>query len=342
MYLFEQKRDFDITRTLRVFCRKLIRKHDIVKAFEDCNADLDNLVVYYHPTAARIQCVYITFASPNEARRVYENRDIYESKLSNNFLFTTFRKCDLKNTGKYDVKISVLGTNLYKIAEKMPNAANTLAIIRPITTLEVVDVLPAGPEYIKSLVHLINGVTQLDEERFVIKEDRNPLTGEPEYQHVFVTLPSKQDVDRLYQAQPYFGCLIAHKLSHIQICSYLRYNPAQCLMCSSKKNPSCIHDMCQDCCARQKFGTLVCKCSADIVQSLLADRKQKAQSLPAERKERIHDGAMRPETVCEKCQNEKDPDCANGMCAVCCPVQAIRLKCLFHDESYYSRALRSV
>ena len=239
------------------------------------------------------------------------------------------------------MKISALSTNLYKIAEAKPNANNTLAIIRPFTTLEAAESLPTGNEYIKSLIHLVHGVTQLDSQNFIIEEDRNPLTDEPDYQQVFVTLPSRQYVDRLYEAQPYFGCLVAHKLSHIQICSYQRYCADQCLMCSSKKSPSCIHDMCQDCCARQKFGTSVCKGSADVVQSLLADRKEKANLLPSDWKERGHDGSMKSDALCEKCQNERDPSCSNGVCAVCCPIQAIRSKCKHHDESFYSRDLRS-
>jgi len=136
---------------------------------------------------------------------------------------------------KYDVTISALGPSLYEISEKCANSENAIIIIKPLSTLEVVRELPTGEEYKKKIINLIQSVTQRFVNEFQIEEGVNPITGELDQQHIFVKLPSKADVDRLYNAQPYFGCLIAHKLSHIQICPFTRYHPDLCLMCSSKK-----------------------------------------------------------------------------------------------------------
>jgi len=110
-----------------------------------------------------------------------------------------------------------------------------LIIIKPLTTLEVVRELPVGDEYRRQIAQLVQTVTQLKQNEFQIEEGVNPVTYEPDQQHIFVSLPSKAYVDRLYNAQPYFGCLIAHKLSNIQICPFTRYHPDLCLMCASKK-----------------------------------------------------------------------------------------------------------
>jgi hypothetical protein len=110
-----------------------------------------------------------------------------------------------------------------------------LVIIKPLSTLEVVRELPVGEEYKRQIIQLVSTITQLRPQDFQVEEDTNCVTNEPDQQHVFVKLPSKAYVDILYNAQPYFGCLVAHKLSHIQICPFTRYHPDLCLMCSSKK-----------------------------------------------------------------------------------------------------------
>lgn len=258
--------------------------------------------------------------------------------------FPQFSKCLCVSIEKFGAKITALSTNLSKIANKRQSVAeNMIVIIKPLTTLELLDSLPTGAEYMREVVQLIQNLTQLERKNFQIEEDSNPWSGEPDCQHVFVTLPSKEYVDRVYQAQPFFGCLIVHKISHIQICSFRRYSANQCLMCSSKKNSSCLNDMCSDCCPRQKYGTLVCRCSIDSIQSLMADRKKKLQALPFEReKDRLfEEKSTRSESLCEKCPNDLDKGCSNTLCAVCCPIQAIRSKCPVHDKSFYSRKLES-
>lgn len=131
--------------------------------------------------------------------------------------------------------ISALSQSLYTLSENSTQPENVLLIIKPLSTLEVVRELPTGEQYKQQIMKLIQTVTQLHSSEFQINEDINPVTNEPDQQHILVKLPSKAHVDKLYNAQPYFGCLVAHKLSHMQICPFIRYHPDLCLTCSSKK-----------------------------------------------------------------------------------------------------------
>ena len=116
---------------------------------------------------------------------------------------------------KFGARIMTLNTNLSRVAEKSKIVENVLVIIKPLSTIDVVESVVTGADYLKHIKQLIKSLTQLEDEKFEVKEDYNPLVGELDYQHVFVTLPSRDYVEKVYRAQPFFGCLIAHKLSHI-------------------------------------------------------------------------------------------------------------------------------
>lgn len=87
VYLFEETRNFDRTRTLRIHCRKLVRRYDLEKAFDGTKVEWDKLQIYYHYGAHRIQYVYLVFASQEEAKRVLEDKHIYMVRLGTYHLF---------------------------------------------------------------------------------------------------------------------------------------------------------------------------------------------------------------------------------------------------------------
>src|SRR4051812_2720956 len=118
---------------------------------------------------------------------------------------------------KYQVTITALSSSLYQLSEKTERSENVLVIIKPLSTLEVVRELPTGEQYVKKIHHLIQAVAQLTPSQYQVEEDVNPITGELDQQYILVRLSFKEDADKLYNAQPYFGCLVGHKLSHIQI-----------------------------------------------------------------------------------------------------------------------------
>lgn len=84
LYLFEQTHNFDPKRTLRIFFRKLVRKHDLEKAFKGRNIDWEKIAIYHHPVSHRIHCVYLPFVGSKDAFRVYTERKIYAEQLGKN------------------------------------------------------------------------------------------------------------------------------------------------------------------------------------------------------------------------------------------------------------------
>eukprot|EP01017_Pseudomicrothorax_dubius_P034721 TRINITY_DN4789_c0_g1_i11.p1 TRINITY_DN4789_c0_g1~~TRINITY_DN4789_c0_g1_i11.p1 ORF type:complete len:569 (+),score=114.26 TRINITY_DN4789_c0_g1_i11:156-1862(+) len=237
----------------------------------------------------------------------------------------------LQKLDKYDANLTALNTSLYRVCEKYKDAENMIAIIKPLTTLEVVTELPSESFYKSQVAQLIQTITQLGSTQFFLEEDLNPVTGERDMNHLYLKLPGKEYIEKVYHAQPLFGCLIVHKLSHIQVCPFLRYSPDMCIMCVARKDQRCIHDMCKDCCSRQKYGILVCQCSLQLVQASIAQKK-----------EIVSKDKSITETLCDKCPNKRDRDCPNKMCSVCCPIQAIRFDCPFHDESNYCREIKTL
>jgi len=311
VYMFEENNQFDRSRTLRLHCRKLIRKNDLDKAFENVAIVWDDLKVYYHDSAHRIEYIYLVCQNQATAQEILNDQHLYSLKLE-----------------KYDVTISALSQSIYEISEQCANSETTLLIMRPLSTLEVVRELPNGDEYTKQITSIIQNVTQRFPNEFQIQEGINPVTGETDQQHILVKLPTKADVDRLYNAQPYLGCLIAHKLSHVQIFPFMRYHPNLCLTCSSFKEPSCIRDMCKDCCSRQDHGFSMCRCSVQVSQQNLAASKE------------LLDSGLSKEDLCQNCSSKRDGNCKNNRCMTCCLVQAFRCECPTHDGSYYCKTMR--
>lgn len=191
--------------------------------------------------------------------------------------------------------------------------------------------LPHGEELIKKVQNLVQAILQLEQTQFTIEADINPITQDPDYNRIFVGLPNRSYVNRLYEAQPYFGALVCHKLTHVSICPKIRYSNTACLMCSSEKNRNCIRDMCTDCCARQKHINLICPCSTHTIQEMLSKRK-----------EHIKDMSINPETVCEKCTNPRDASIANKLCVNCYMIQGSRTVESSVEESIYWKELKEM
>lgn len=51
------------------------------------------------------------------------------------------------------------------------------------------------------------------------------------------------------------------------------------------------------------------------------------------------DKSILRDSICDKCMSVKDVDCVNGLCHLCCRVQAIKGKCAVHDVSNYARKI---
>ena len=101
-------------------------------------------MIYYHHASHRIQSIYLIFANQDEARKVLINKPYYLHKLE-----------------KFDANISALNSSLYKIMERLEHPERWVAIIKPLSSLELVTELPSESFYVKQVAQLIQTVTQL-------------------------------------------------------------------------------------------------------------------------------------------------------------------------------------
>ena len=224
-----------------------------------------------------------------------------------------------------------MNENLLKKAKQFPNPHNVVCIIKPLTTLEIIDEIPTPEEYILKVSSLIETITQLKKQDVLIQEDLNPITKESDDRHIFLTFPDKSYVDKVYHSQPFFGCLLVHKMTHRIICPFLRYSTETCLMCANSKNKKCTFDLCSECCARQKNKIFECSCqfTFSVQKENVNVKKEKGVKVEKE-----------TNNSCVACINHFDLSCPNKMCQSCCNVQCRKIKCKTHDESFFSRNLR--
>jgi hypothetical protein len=54
LYTFEEKKNLDRQRTIRIYCRRLPRKFDLEKVFENCQVLWEKVTPYYHYATGRI------------------------------------------------------------------------------------------------------------------------------------------------------------------------------------------------------------------------------------------------------------------------------------------------
>lgn len=148
------------------------------------------------------------------------------------------------------ITIETIPSSLSQAFELFNEPENVAVIITPPSSMEVVAELPKGSELINQMRSVVQVVTQLDTERFTIEPDQNQVSGEPDYRQLFVVLPNRAYVNRLYKAQPFYGALICHKLTHLSVTPYMRYADDVCLMTNSFKDENCIRDMSVDVCSK--------------------------------------------------------------------------------------------
>lgn len=190
--------------------------------------------------------------------------------------------------------------------------------------------MPKGDDLYKKLIFLVQAITGLDPKNYRVEPDFNPITGEQDYTRFFVTLPTRSFVDKLYNSQPFFGCLIAHKMTHVELCPYPRYSAEICLMCNTKKNEFCQRDMCTSCCSKQKIVQLVCGCSSQKIQEILTKKKELQKTNEVD-------------SYCNKCYENPWVNENTRMCSDCYSVQAIKLNDNIEDElSAYDKEFLSM
>lgn len=314
LYNYEESKEFDRKRTVRLTMRRMVKKYDLEKMFKDFHVDLNRVDIFYNPYTHRMQYLYLQCRNHEEAKRVMQNKHIIVSK-----------------SGRDDIKIDALPNNVGKAYQTFREPENTVVLITPPSSLEVVEELPKAEELITQIQNLIQVVTQLDVTQFTVETDSNPITGEKDYRHIFINLPNRTFVDRIYEAQPFFGCLVCHKLTHPQITPFLRYASDVCLMCNNEKTAGNLMDMCVDCCSKQKHFNVLCPTASAAIQELAVKRKEFAKEMN-----------VPLDAVCEKSCNLKLKGDPNGLCKAVYQIQAVYTKEPRHERSLYWELLREM
>lgn len=192
----------------------------------------DKVQVAYHPIHHNIQYVYLPCVSHEEAARAYKNRK------------------DLLRTSDLPLIIEAM--------PEPPALAHSKFIqrgIEPDRVLLLIEVpsslskshLPSKTQVLPEFLKLAYSITGLDSGIF-IEPSINPLSNNYSVREFYIILPDKTSCDLFYSAQPYMKHFVAHKLSHLIFCPFLRPTHDMCLTCTRTRE--CSHDFCADCCSR--------------------------------------------------------------------------------------------
>jgi len=97
------------------------------------------------------------------------------------------------------------------------------------------------------------------------------------YDYYLIQFENKELLDKFYDLQPFNETIIFHKLSHLRFfpCIRSKTYSDNCMMCENHRNPSCLYELCKDCCSVQSIKTnpiiretaLKCNCSIEIKNS---------------------------------------------------------------------------
>jgi len=253
---FEDSQGFDRKKVIRIVSRRGLKEHELKQVLSEYNIEWESMKIWYNQDTYRIQYIYLPCRTEDEAKRLLLNRHLLSTKFQ-----------------RGSVVFEALANSLKKAFDLFNEPENVAVFITPPSSMEVVEELPKGDELVKLVINIVQAVTQLDASRFTIEPDVNSISGEPDYRHIYVVLPNRTYVNRIYEAQPYYGALICHKLTHVQVTPYIRYASDICFMCNEQKEEKCIRDMCVECCSKQKNIQTLCDCSTERISDIIAKRK---------------------------------------------------------------------
>ena len=299
-------RNFDRTRTVRVSIRKRITKHAIKEIFEENGGyeiDWDNIEIKFNTGINKIQYLYLICKSNESAKKLYEDK----SKLTKKF-------------EKFDLGIQCLMQDMKSIIDSCNNLFTSCLLCVPCSNLvkNFKKNFPQKSERNKKFVELIENTLNIDHSCFTIKNCPNLISNEfISYDYYIVTFNSKELMEKFYYSQPFYECVIVHKLTHLTFFPVLRNKCGinwrnMCINCIQNKNENCYFDLCSECCNKQqcylkelianKIGECPCKASFNSAAPVsLNDDNNK---------------------LCEVCKSKQYmPNCQNHLCDECCLAQ---------------------
>ena len=259
---FEQiTHQFNNCLTLRIQIKNYVSLFDLKNLFLNENIDWDKNVIFYNEALQRIQFIYLQFKSQENAKNLYSKRSLIDNKLQ--------------------ILIQPLLEDIKNIIERIPTdkIPNSCLMAIPVSLMaKNENKLPSKSERLKKFSEVIENTLKIDSSKYTINHCKNILSNESKSYNFFIVIFSeKKFLDKFYYNQPYFGCVIVHKLIHPIFFPKLRNKTPLyqklCINCNELKNPKCYFELCQNCCnncfnnptnnyikniLHQKFGTCPC------------------------------------------------------------------------------------
>jgi len=230
--LVEFEQQFDRLICLRLNLKESLRKIQLYRVFEGFAVRWDKTQVWFNPSTCRIQHIYLTFLTNEDAKAAY-----------------LARKTLMKST---ELKFSIehLPESLESVYKRMKS--HNIDPSRVIVLYETPsgkhhNCLPPKNQVIPEIVSLASSITGLNESSIRAEASINPLSGNFSVREFYLEFPTPESAQKFFTEQPYFQFFIAHKLSHLIVCPFIKA-PQLCLICSRLKE--CPHDLCSECCGK--------------------------------------------------------------------------------------------
>lgn len=232
---FENSRNFDRETTVRVNIRQRMTKSELKEIFDGYSIDWDKVEILFRKGLEKIQFIYLQCTSNEESRRLYEDRALI-----------------MKRNEKTEITIQSLLEPLEKIIQSIPKneICTSGLLVVPTSTLIHDKLIPKKSQRNQTFEDLIQKSLNLPSKSFKLLNCNNLINGEYSYDYFIVQFKSKELLDKFYSMQPFFDCIVFHKLNHLNVFPLLKVNSKQCLNCNKPKQVDCLFELCSDCCVK--------------------------------------------------------------------------------------------
>lgn len=336
---FEHRKNFDRSKTVRISIRQRISKNELKNIFEEVsgteqfsltgnqyNIDWDNIELLFRKGVDKIQFIYLQCASNQDARRLYEDR----GKI-------------MKKWEKLEINIQSLMENIEDILIRVNSSnfsSSGLLVVPTSTVISNSKKIPKKSQRNQIFTEMIQKIMQIPSSEFKLINCNNNINNEFSYDYYFIEFPSKEHCDKFYSLQPFLDSIIFHKLSHLRFfpllgkfnivrlkqTSFIGSNISKCINCEDISDPSCIFELCNSCCSKQKKDGLIiskikihCQCANKVNMNLKLDSNSNFICI-----------------VCKEADpNKFESKCygSTNLCENCCKLQLSPLKiCVFHND----------
>ena len=246
--LIEFEHQFDRSLTLRLNLKEPLRKIQLYRVFEGFAVRWDKTQVWHNPSTCKIQHIYITFLTPDDAKNAYLSRK--------ELLKTT----ELKFTIEH---LPETIENAFKRMQALEINPARVVVVYETPAGKLRHSLPPKNQIIPEIISLASLITGLPESSIRAEASVNPISGNFSVREFYLEFPTPESCQKFFADQPYFQFFIAHKLSHLIVCPFLK-SPNLCLVCPRQKE--CLHDLCGECCGRFSSSQLHC-CNVHFAKS---------------------------------------------------------------------------